>query len=447
MCGIFGIYGHEDATKLTYLGLFALQHRGQESAGIATVNQNKINFYKRMGLVADVFDDALLESFPGEVAIGHVRYSTAGGSEIENAQPLVVVYARGSLAIAHNGNLINGNKLRKELEGEGSIFQTTSDSEVIVHLLARSKKSEFKDAVVEILPKIKGAYSLLLMTPEELIALRDPWGFRPLCIGRLNSSYVFSSETCALDLVGADFVREIEPGEMVIVSEKGFESKKVISSSRRALCIFEAIYFSRPDSKVFGDNMHEVRVKMGRQLAIEKPVDADLVIPIPDSGVSAAIGYAQQAQIPYNWGLIRNRYVGRTFISPTQVLRDIGVNIKLNPIKEVLSGKKVIVIDDSIVRGTTCRRILKMIRGAGAKEIHLRISSPPIRYPCFYGIDTPTRKELIASTHTIEEIRRYMRVDTLGYLSIKGLLSSVAKDSTEFCTACFDGNYPIKWEE
>ncbi|MDI6703337.1 MAG: amidophosphoribosyltransferase [bacterium] len=444
MCGIFGIYGAENAAKLTYLGLFALQHRGQESAGIVTSDGENMEVYKQMGLVQDVFSDEVLERLKGEISIGHVRYSTFGESSIVNAQPLVVGCSKGKIAIAHNGNLVNGNFLRKELEAEGAIFQTTVDSEVIVHLLARSRKREFLPALTEALSFIKGSYSLIIMTPKELIGIRDPFGFHPLCLGRLIHSYILASESCALDLVNAKFLREVMPGEMVVINESGITSKKIHQSERNALCIFEAVYFARPDSDIFGENMHKVRMEMGRQLAREKPASADLVVPIPDSGVSAAIGYAEESGIHYNLGLVRNRYVGRTFISPTQTIRNMGVQIKLNPIDDVLSEKRVVVIDDSIVRGTTSRKILRLIREAGAKEIHLRISSPPIKHPCFYGIDTPTREELLASNHTIEEIREYMGVDSLGYLSISGLLNSVSKDNKGFCTACFDGNYPIR---
>jgi amidophosphoribosyltransferase len=444
-CGLFGIFGHKDASKLTYFGLFALQHRGQESAGIVCSNWVDFSVYRGMGLVAEVFNEEVLGRLDGELAIGHVRYSTSG-ERIGNIQPLVVKYARGPLAIAHNGNLINALSLREKLEREGSIFQTTVDSEVIIHLIARSKKRRFTDAIIEALEPLKGAYSLLLMTPERLIGIRDPWGFRPLCLGKLQNAYIITSESCALDLVGGRFIREIEPGEMVIITKDGIREKKVLSAERRSMCIFELIYFARPDSNLFGGNMHLMRMKMGSILAEEQAVSADLIVPIPDSGLSASMGYAQASGIPYAWGFVRNRYIGRTFISPSRMLRDIGVKIKLNPIGDVVRGKRIVVIDDSIVRGTTCRKIIKLLRRAGAKEVHLRIASPPIRYPCFFGIDTPTRKELIAATHSLEEIRRYIRVDTLGYLSIEGMLKAVNKAGNEFCTACFDGNYPIAWE-
>ncbi|MDI6792010.1 MAG: amidophosphoribosyltransferase [bacterium] len=445
-CGIFGIFAHPEAAKMTYLGLFALQHRGQESAGITVSNGQRLFSHKQMGLVADIFDDQTLSNLYGETAIGHVRYSTAGGSRVENAQPLTVTCARGDLAVAHNGNLVNGEALRKELEAEGAIFQTTSDSEVFLHLLARSKKEKLEEALIEILKKVKGAYSLVFLTPNKLIGLRDSYGFRPMCLGRADFSYILASESCALDLVGGVLIREVEPGEMVIIDENGFRSMKITDQTdRRALCIFETIYLARPDSKLFGENMYLVRIEMGRQLAREHPAEADIVIPIPDSGIQAAMGYAKESGIPYHWGLVRNRYVGRTFISPTQAIRELGVQIKLNPIDDVLAGKRVVVVDDSIVRGTTCRKIIKMLRNAGASAVHLRVSSPPIQFPCFYGIDTPARKELLAATHTVEEIRKYMRVDSLGYLSILGLLDSMSKSGSEFCTACFDGNYPVEW--
>jgi amidophosphoribosyltransferase len=444
-CGVFGVFGHKDASKLTYLGLFALQHRGQESAGIVSSDGVGFNTHRGMGLVAEVFSEDTLKRLSGELAIGHVRYSTSG-EKTGNIQPLVVKYLRGPLAIAHNGNLINAISLRERLEGEGSIFQTTVDSEVIIHLIARSRRRRFQDAIIEALQPLKGAYSLLLMTPERLIGVRDPWGFRPLCLGRLGEAYIIASESCALDLVGGRFIREIEPGEMVIITRNGLRERRVLFSERRSMCIFELIYFARPDSNLFGGNMHLMRVKMGAILAEEQGVLADLIVPIPDSGVSASMGYAQRSGIPYAWGLVRNRYIGRTFISPSQMLRDVGVEIKLSPIRDVIKGKRVVAVDDSIVRGTTCRKIIKLLRRAGAKEVHLRIASPPIRYPCFFGIDTPTRKELIAATHTLEEIRRYIRVDTLGYLSIEGMLKTVNRSRDEFCTACFDGNYPIPWD-
>ncbi|MEW6096087.1 MAG: amidophosphoribosyltransferase [bacterium] len=456
-CGIFGIYGHPKAARMTYLGIFALQHRGQESAGIVTSDGNTLIRHRGMGLVTDVFDNQRVREIEGKIAMGHVRYSTTGGTHIENAQPLTIISGRGQLAIGHNGNLVNTKYLRNKLEKEGAIFQTTSDSEVIVQLISHSKMSDLHEAISDALSNVKGAYSLLLMTPNELIGVRDPFGFRPLCIGRLERAYVLASETCALDMVGAKYIRDVEPGEMVIINRKGLKSYEAVPSyqydlftegkympEKEAQCIFEYIYFARPDSKIFGENVYKIRKELGRQLVREHPVDADVVIPIPDSGVSAAMGFAEESKIHYELGLIRNHYVGRTFIDPEQSIREVGVQIKLNPVREVIENKKVVVVDDSIVRGTTCQKIMKMIRNVGAKEIHLRISSPPIRFSCFYGIDTPSSKELIASNNSIEEIRNFMEVDTLGYLSIDGLLKPVEKHNKAFCLACFNGNYPIK---
>jgi amidophosphoribosyltransferase len=456
-CGIFGIYGHPKAGKLTYLGIFALQHRGQESAGIVTSDGNELTNYRGMGLVTDVFDNHRIRELSGKIAMGHVRYSTTGRSHFENAQPLTILSGKGQLAIGHNGNLVNTKYLRTKLEKEGAIFQTTSDSEVIIQLITHSKKSQLHEAISDALSEVKGAYSLLLMTPKELIGIRDPFGFRPLCIGRLDKAYILSSETCALDLIGAEYIRDVEPGEMVVINHKGLKSYEAIPSyqyelfaeenylpKKEAQCIFEFIYFARPDSKIFNENVYEIRKELGRQLAKEHPIDADVVIPIPDSGVSAALGFAEAANLPYELGLMRNHYVGRTFIDPKQSIRELGVQIKLNPVREVIEDRKVVVIDDSIVRGTTCQKIMKIIRNAGAKEIHLRISSPPIRFSCFYGIDTPTSKELIASNNSIEEIRNFMGVDSLGYLSIDGLLNPVKNSNKTFCLACFTGNYPIR---
>jgi len=456
-CGLFGIYGHPNAARMTYLGIFALQHRGQESAGIVTSNGNELIRHRGMGLVTDVFDNQRIRELPGKIAIGHVRYSTAGGSTLENAQPLTILSGKGQLAIGHNGNLINTRYLRSKLEKEGAVFQTTSDSEVIAQLIAHSKMEDLHEAIRDALSQVKGAYSLLLMTPKELIGIRDPLGFRPLCIGRLEKAYVLASETCALDLIGAKYIRDVEPGEMVVINRKGLKSCDAVLSyqydlfvegksldQKEAQCIFEYIYFARPDSKIFGENVYEIRKKLGKQLAREHPVDADVVIPIPDSGVSAAMGFAKEAKIPYELGLIRNHYVGRTFIDPKQSIREMGVQIKLNPVREIVRDKRVVVIDDSIVRGTTCQKIIKMIRNVGVKEVHLRISSPPVKFSCFYGIDTPTSKELIASNHSIEEIRNFMDVNTLGYLSINGLLKPLERHNKTFCLACFNGNYPIK---
>ncbi|MFH1561813.1 MAG: amidophosphoribosyltransferase [Nitrospirota bacterium] len=459
-CGIFGIYGHSkaatrQASKLTYLGIFALQHRGQESAGIVTSDGNELLSHRGMGLVTEVFDTQRIQELIGKMAIGHVRYSTTGASRFENAQPLTISSSKGPLAICHNGNLVNATQLRVKLERKGAVFQTTSDSEVIVQLITRSKFPQLPEAISDALSEVKGAYSLLLMTLDELIGIRDPLGFRPLCIGRLGKTYILASETCALDLTGAVYLRDVQPGEMVVINRKGLKSYRLVptyqpelfeeeTSHQEAQCIFEYIYFARPDSKIFGENVYEIRKELGRQLVREHPIEADVVIPIPDSGVSAALGFAEESKISYELGLMRNHYVGRTFIDPKQSIREMGVQVKLNPVREVVENKRVVVIDDSIVRGTTCQKIMKMLRNVGAKEIHLRISSPPIKFPCFYGIDTPTSKELIAANNSIEGIRNFIGVDTLGYLSIDGLLKPFKDSKKGFCLACFNGNYPIK---
>ncbi len=446
-CGVFGIYGHKEAANLTYLGLYALQHRGQESCGIVSSDGDGLHAHKRMGLVADVFgNQKLFDKLPGNSAIGHVRYSTAGASVEKNVQPIMVDYSRGSIAVAHNGNLVNANLLKAELEAYGSIFQTTMDTEIIIHLLAISHTDSLIERIGDALNRVKGAYCLLFLTETRMIAVRDPHGFRPLCLGKLNDAWVVASESCALDLIEATFVREVLPGEMLVFTKDGqmqslFPFKKITPTP----CIFEFVYFARPDSTIFGRNVYQVRKELGRQLAREYHVDADVVIAVPDSGVPSAMGYAEEAGIPFELGLIRNHYVGRTFIEPAQSIRHFGVKIKLNPVRELLAGKRVIVIDDSIVRGTTSRKIVKMVRNAGAKEVHMRISSPPTSFPCFYGIDTPNRKELISSSHTLEEIRRYITADTLGYLSEQGLINSTGIKDANFCTACFTGNYPINF--
>jgi amidophosphoribosyltransferase len=443
-CGIFGIYNHREASNLTYLGLYALQHRGQESCGIVSSDGQRLFSHKSMGLVADVFGNPdIFRHVPGNSAIGHVRYSTTGDSVLKNVQPILVNYSRGAIAVAHNGNIVNSQILRSELEAWGSIFQTTMDTEIIVHLLAASKSNALEDRIVEALNRITGAYCLLFLTESRMIAVRDPQGFRPLCLGKLGESYVVASESCALDLIEAEFIREIEPGEMIVVGSGGITSHFPFKKAEPAPCIFEFVYFARPDSYIFGKNVYQVRKELGRQLAREHAVDADIVIPVPDSGVPAAMGYAEQSGIPFELGLIRNHYVGRTFIEPAQSIRHFGVKIKLNPVREILKDKRVVVIDDSIVRGTTSRKIVKMVRNAGAREVHMRISSPPTSFPCYYGIDTPNRKELISSSHTIEEIRRYITADSLGYLSEEGLLHAVGTDNTPYCHACFSGNYPI----
>ncbi|HWP34137.1 MAG TPA: amidophosphoribosyltransferase, partial [Thermodesulfobacteriota bacterium] len=449
MCGIFGVFGHPEAANLTYLGLYALQHRGQESAGIVAADGRQLRVHRGMGYVADVFRAETLRGLAGPMAIGHVRYSTAGASTIENAQPIVVRDARGPLAVAHNGNLVNAVELREELERQGSIFQSGMDTEVIPHLMARSRARSLADRVAEALRHVQGAYSCLFLSEDSLIAARDPNGFRPLILGRLGDAWILSSETCALDLIEARFEREVEPGEVLVITEGGLRSLRPFPPGIPVTrCIFEAVYFARPDSRIPEGTLYEVRKRLGRQLAIEQPAEADIVIPVPDSGVPAAIGYAQQAGLPFETGLVRNHYVGRTFIEPRQSIRHFGVKVKLNAVRDVLEGKRVVVVDDSIVRGTTARKIIKMLRQAGAREIHFRISSPPTLFPCYYGIDTPTRAELIASSHTIEEIRQYVTADTLGYLSLEGLRRAVdaaGRVDGPFCDACFSGRYPVRF--
>ncbi len=443
-CGVFGVFNHPEAANLAYLGLYSLQHRGQEGAGICSSDGKQLHIEKSMGLVADIFTEKRLKRLPGHIAVGHNRYSTAGGSFLKNVQPIVANFALGSLAIAHNGNIVNAVEVKKELESDGAIFQSTSDSEVIVHLIAHAKGDSAPERIIQALSRVSGAYSLLVMLEKELIAVRDPYGVRPLCLGEVDGAYVVASETCALDLINAKYIRDVEPGEMLVINENGLESIKVLQTARRAFCVFEFIYFSRPDSYIFGDqNVNETRKEFGRQLAREMPAEADIVIPVPDSGVPAAIGYAEESGIHFDFGLIRNHYVGRTFIEPKQSIRHFGVKIKLNPVRKLLEGKRVIVVDDSIVRGTTSKKIVKMLReGGGAREIHMRISSPPTIGPCFYGIDTPTRQELIASSHLVEEIRRYITADSLSYLSLNGI-RSVLPDFDNYCAACFDNNYPI----
>jgi amidophosphoribosyltransferase len=443
MCGIFGIMGHPEASNLTYLGLHALQHRGQESAGIIASDGGCLRAHREMGLVADIFTAPVIEKLPGSSAIGHVRYSTAGVSQLKNAQPLSVEYVGGQMAVAHNGNLVNARELRQALESHGAIFQSDSDTEVVIHLIARSKQPTFEKKVVEALSQVKGAYSILFLTENKLVAVRDPFGFRPLVLGRLKNGWVLASETTALDLIEAEFIREIEAGEMVVIDEEGMRTSQPFAPTRQGRCIFEHVYFARPDSVLFGSSVYEVRKQLGRQLALEQPAPgADLVIAVPDSGVPAAIGYSQASGIPYDVGLIRSHYVGRTFIEPQQSIRHFGVKLKLAAVKQVLKGKRVVVVDDSIVRGTTSRKIVKMLKAAGAVEVHLRISSPPTQWPCYYGIDTPSRQELIASSHSTEEIARYVTADSLGYLSLEGLGSAVGdREQKTFCTACFSGRY------
>jgi len=448
-CGVFGIFGHPEAANLTYLGLYALQHRGQESCGIVASDGHHLTSHLGMGLVSDVFKhDDIFDRLPGGAAIGHVRYSTAGGNDMKNCQPIMVDYSRGSIAVAHNGNLVNALELRHRLEVSGSIFSTTADTETIIHLIARAQSDSLVDRICESLHQVKGAYSLVFLTETRMIAVRDPNGFRPLSLGKLDGAYVVASESCAFDLIEAEFIRELEPGEMIVVDKHGMKTFSPFKETKNTPCVFEHIYFARPDSRIFGRMVYTVRKEFGHQLAREYPVDADIVIAVPDSGVPAAMGYSEEAGLPLELGLIRNHYVGRTFIEPQQSIRHFGVKLKLNPVREIIEGKRVIVVDDSIVRGTTSRKIVKMIRNAGAKEIHVRISSPPTSFPCFYGIDTPSRQELISASHSIDEINRYITSDTLGYLSLEGMHETVAKfgdDGVSFCDACFSGNYPVKF--
>lgn len=448
-CGIVGIFDNPEASNLVYLGLHALQHRGQESAGIASSDGKSHFIEKGMGLVADIFSESTIKRLPGNMAIGHNRYSTSGSSQLKNAQPCNVEYSRGPLALAHNGNLVNTSYLRSELEAWGSIFSSTMDSEVIIHLIAQSQEAKLKDQLSEALQRIQGAYSILVMNDEEMIAVRDPRGIRPLSLGKMGDSYIIASETCAMDLIEAEFIRDLKPGEMIVLNKSGITSYFPFSPQKESPCIFEFIYFSRPDSSIFGGrNVHEIRKEFGRILARETHVEADLVIPVPDSGVSAAMGYSDESKIPFEVGLIRNHYIGRTFIEPRQSIRHFGVKLKLNALKEVLKGKRVVVVDDSIVRGTTSRKIIKMIRNSGAREIHMRVSSPPTLNPCYYGIDTPTKSELIASTHTVEEIRKYITADTLAYISIEGLKKAFGNgEERSFCDACFSGRYPIAFTD
>jgi amidophosphoribosyltransferase len=442
-CGVFGIYGHGEAANLTYLGLYALQHRGQESVGIATSDGERLQVHKAVGYVADSFSEETFSRLVGTSAIGHVRYSTSGESGLKNAQPILIDCSHGEIAIGHNGNLVNAQELRDDLVAQGSIFQTTSDTEVLLHLYARSKAPTVEQALIESVTQAQGAFSLVLLTKDRLIAVRDPHGFRPLTLGRLGEAYIVCSETCALDLIDAEWVRDIEPGEMFVVGPDGSASYRPFHPAPSAHCIFEHVYFARPDSYVFGQSVNEVRTELGRLLAREKPVDADVVVPIPDSGVCAATGFAEVSGTPLRMGLIRNHYVGRTFIEPHQSIRHFGVRVKLNPVKSILQGCRVVLVDDSIVRGTTSRKIVKMVRAAGASEIHMRISCPPTISPCFYGVDTPRRSELIAATHAIEEIRRFIGADSLGYLSLDGMLAAVGPARPSYCTSCYTGSYPV----
>jgi len=450
-CGVVAVHGHPDAARQAYLGLYALQHRGQESAGIATANGEHLSNIKGMGLVSEIFTDPVIQKLPGYMAIGHTRYSTTGDSALLNAQPIRVESTRGLIAIAHNGNLVNLGNIRTRLERQGAYFQTTSDSEIIVQLIAHSPASTLVDAIADSLSQVDGAFSIVMMTRDRIFAARDPHGFRPLSIGRIRNqgrpdTIFFASETCAFDLLRAEYIRDVEPGELVMVTEDGLTSRQYSRGAVQASCVFEHVYFARPDSRIFGRWVQESRDAMGRQLAHESGVPADVIVPVPDSGVTAALGYAEQAGIPFRLGLIRNHYVGRTFIEPEQRVRDFGVRLKLNPVRNLLEGKRVILIDDSIIRGTTSRKIVRMVRGAGAKEVHLRISCPPTISPCFYGVDTPSKKDLIAANQSVEEICRYIEADSLAYLSLDGLLRACKDEkNVGYCTACYTGKYPTAW--
>jgi amidophosphoribosyltransferase len=454
-CGVFGVLNHPDAANLVYLGLYALQHRGQESAGIAAVEPGGkvIRVEKEMGYVADVFTQERLARVPGDTAIGHVRYSTAGGSMICNAQPIFAMTHKGAVALAHNGNLINGPALREQLEAEGAIFSSMSDTEAMVHLIARSKEPTLELAIIDTLRQCKGAYSIAILTPRRIYVARDPYGFRPLVVGKLDDTLAVSSESCAFDLIGAETIREVRAGEILVLEQEpgaapAMRTVHQFEAPREARCVFEHVYFARPDSVVFGNNVAEVRQRFGAELAKQDPtLEADIVVPVPDSGVFAALGYSLQAGIPFQYGLVRNHYIGRTFIEPRQAIRDFGVKIKLNPVREIVAGKRIVLIDDSIVRGTTSRKIVRMLKQAGAKEVHMRISSPPTKWPCYYGIDTPERRELIASAHTIDEIRDYIEADSLEYLDRSRMLAAARRGEEDpertYCTACFTGQSPL----
>ncbi len=452
-CGVVAIHAHPEAEKLAYLGLHALQHRGQESAGIVTSDGMSLHAHRAMGLVADIFHEEELNKLHGTLAIGHTRYSTAGDSSLLNAQPIMVQSNKGVMALAHNGNLVNAQEIRSRLEGQGSIFQTSSDTEVIVHLIALSKEHTLPEAIADALRRVEGAFSLVMISSDRIFAARDPRGFRPLAMGKIpagggekHDAVVFASETCAFDLIGATFERDVKPGELVIVGPEGVASRFYSPAAPQSSCIFEHVYFSRPDSMVFGRAVQESRENLGRQLAREAPAEADIVVPVPDSGVTASMGYASESGLPLRFGLIRNHYVGRTFIEPRQSVRDFGVKLKLNPVRSLLEGKRVVLLDDSIVRGTTSRKIVRMIRGAGATEVHMRISCPPTISPCFYGVDTPSKKELIAANKTVDEIREFIGADSLAYLSLEGLKQACGDgEKTTYCTACYTGRYPTHW--
>ncbi len=441
-CGVFGVFGHPESAHLTYLGLHGLQHRGQESAGLVSSDGDRLFEEKGMGQVGRIFKKQQLRRLKGDLAIGHVRYSTAGKSSLENAQPFCIDSCKGPIGIAHNGNLVNAQALRSDLERKGSIFRTSSDTEVILHLIARSAQPDLEPAIVDALRQVQGAYSLVFISKDRIIGVRDPRGFRPLSLGRLGDAHILTSESCALDLIDAALVRDIEPGEMVVIGYAGVKSYRPFPAQPATQCIFEYVYFSRPDSLVFGRSVHQVRKRLGRELAREQPVEADVVVPVPDSGMYAALGFSEESRLPLEFGLVRNHYVGRTFIEPRQSIRHFGVKLKLNPVRALLQDKRVVLIDDSIVRGTTSRKIVSMVRSAGAREVHVRISSAPTVAPCYYGVDTPRRSELIASSHAVDEIRRYIRADSLGYLSLEGMYRAVG-DQTSFCTSCYTNRYPV----
>jgi amidophosphoribosyltransferase len=446
-CGVFGIFGHPNASELTYYGLYALQHRGQESAGIVTCHDGKFYKHHGMGLVPQVFNPKILHDLVGNLAIGHTRYSTTGTSNLRNAQPLTVDCMRGQIAVAHNGNLTNAAQLRDQLESRGLVFQTTVDSEIIIMMLAQPTLGGVENSITQTLRRIEGAYSLVIMTEKELIGARDPHGFRPLCIGRVDGAYVLSSETVALDQIHAEFIRDVEPGEIVVISEKGLTSIQAFpEQKRRAFCMFEYVYFARPDSVIAGRSVYAVRKEMGRQLAREHRVKADLVIPVPDSGVCAAMGYSEESGIPFEMAFIRNHYVGRSFLQPTQLIRDFDVRVKLNLIASLVKDKRVVIVDDSIVRGTTCKARVKTLKEAGAKEVHVTVSCPPHQHPCVYGIDFPDRSKLMAANHSVDEIRRYLNADSLHYLSQEGMIKATGKPAESFCMACYDGKYPVPYD-
>src|SRR5881275_3339575 len=443
-CGVFGIYGHAEAARMTYLGLYALQHRGQESCGMVASNGEHLLSERDMGYVSEVFHQARLDRLPGHASIGHVRYSTAGEVSIRECQPFLVSCQHGQIAVCHNGNLPFAREERKRLEREGAIFSSTSDTEVVLHGVARSRAANAAAAIPEVLRNTEGAFSMLFLTPTELIAIRDPRGFRPLALGRLNDAWVIASETCAFDLIDAKYVRDVEPGEMIVINDEGLRSSHPLPPQRHSMCIFEHVYFSRPDSIIFGQSVNRSRHKMGQRLAIEQPADADIVVPVPDSGVPAAIGYSSESGLPFRFGLVRNHYVGRTFIEPRQSIRSFGVRIKLNPVRNLIEGKRIVLIDDSIVRGTTSKKIVRMVREAGAKEIHMRISCPPTISPCYYGVDTPNKSELIAANMSVEEIREFIEADSLGYLSLDGMLAATGLSPDEACVACWNERYPTR---